>query len=145
MRKDLAIDLREVARDAVAEQAAERDEDAEDDGDQERPHQEKRGANRRHAGCAIRWREASARSGNTSVLRGRAPPSLVPFPFPVSTRIGCAPTASALCRSLRLSPMIGTPLSSVWKGAAIPSSNPVLGLWQPQFSPAAAREKKTAS
>src|SRR5687768_8018711 len=126
-----------------AEEPPERHEDAvhRRDGD---PADEE-GDRAQHAHAATRWRAASARLSKTCVLRGMPPSSRVRAPLPVSTRIGCAPTASAACRSFRLSPTTGTPFSSVWKRDAISSNMPVRGFRQPQDSAAVCGQKKSAS
>ena len=80
-----------------------------------------------------------------SVFFGSPPFSRVVRPLPVSTSTGCAPTVSAACRSFKLSPMQGTPFSSVWKRAAISSSMPVRGFLQPHCSTSVWGQKKSAS
>ena len=55
---------------------------------------------------------AKAKSGKITVFLGKLPSRSVFSPLPVNTRIGCAPMASAACRSRSESPMHGTPVSS---------------------------------
>src|SRR5260221_870526 len=141
---DHGIGARGVEGAVATEEAPRGDYEAERHGDGDRADQEQDGAQRDHAG-AMSWRLASARSSKTSALAGIPPSARVFVPLPVSTRIGCAPTASAACRSLRLSPIAGTPLSSVWNRAAISSSMPVRGLRQAHSSAAVCGQKNSAS
>src|SRR5260221_11644227 len=140
----LRVEACERERRLGPEDAPEGNEAPERRRDEESADEEHDRAQRGH-GCAMRWRLASARSSKTRVFLGMPPSAWVPFPLPVSTRIGCAPTVSAACRSFRLSPMAGTPFSSVWKRAAISSSMPVRGFLQAQASTAVCGQKKSAS
>ena len=128
LRRDL---VRRHARQPEQQQHHRRVERRDDDLEQ----QEEERAQRRHARCARRL--SRRRAAPTRRTRGRerspcssgkSPSRSVFSPLPVSTSIGCAPTASAACRSRSESPMQGTPVMSTPKRWPISSQHARLRL-----------------